>query len=67
MNARAYLEGMAVTTPIAFVVAAVVTYLYSLVVHGAASVDWETAFELALTLGVVLPLVLENGARDTRR
>ncbi|NNF59310.1 MAG: hypothetical protein HKN04_13830 [Rhodothermaceae bacterium] len=53
---RQVLRDIAITTPITFVVTAVVTYLYSLLVHEAGAVNWETAFQLALIFGIVLPL-----------
>jgi hypothetical protein len=56
MNTRGFLIDLAITIPVTFVVAAVVTYLYSLIAHGAGEVNWETAFHLALIVGVVLPL-----------
>jgi len=37
-----------------FVVSAIVTFLYSFIVHGIGIVDWETAFCLAIILGIVL-------------
>jgi len=69
MNAKTFLREMAVTMPVTFVVAAVVTYLYSLIAHGAGTVDWETAFDLAIVMGVVIPLVLSrgNGAHDATK
>ena len=36
------------------VVTVVVTFLYSLVVHGVGIIDWETAFRFAIILGIVL-------------
>jgi hypothetical protein len=56
MNAKKFLLDVAVTTPVTFVVAAAVTYLYSLIAHGSGVVHWETAFQLAIILGIVLPL-----------
>lgn len=61
MNAKRFLLDMAITIPVTFVVAAVVTYLYSLIAHGSGSVNWETAFELAIILGIVLPLTRVGG------
>lgn len=37
-----------------FVVGAGVTYLYSLIVHGTASVDWGAALRLGIMLGIIL-------------
>jgi hypothetical protein len=56
MNAKGFLLDVAMTMPLTFVVAAVVTYLYNLIAHGSGSVDWETAFLLAIILGIVVPL-----------
>jgi hypothetical protein len=56
MNTKGFLLDMAITMPVTFVVAAVVTYLYSLVAHGSGAVNWDTAFHLAIILGIVLPL-----------
>jgi len=56
MNMKKFLTDMAITIPITFVVAAIVTYLYSLIVHGAGVVNWSTAFNLAFIIGIVLPL-----------
>lgn len=61
MNAKAYLLDMAITIPVTFVVAAVVTYLYSLLAHGSGSVDWDAAFHLAFIIGIVLPLTRARG------
>lgn len=65
MQASAFLRDVAVTAGVAFVVAAVVTYLYGWVAHGYAAVDWETAFDMALILGIVLPVAL-NARQESR-
>ena len=56
MNSRQFLVDMAATIPVTFVVAVVVTYLYSLIAHGSGAVDWEAAFDLAFVVGIVVPL-----------
>ena len=43
-----------ITFVITFATAAIVSFLYSLIVHGSDVVDWETSFRLAITLGVIL-------------
>jgi len=48
---------------IVLVVAAVVSFLYSLIVHGAGTIDWETSFRLAIILGIVLPLTQKRGSK----
>jgi hypothetical protein len=56
VNARQFLLDVVITMPITFVVAAAVTYMYSLIAHGTGAIDWDTAFRLAIILGIVLPL-----------
>jgi hypothetical protein len=46
-----------VTFCLVLVVSIIVTFLYSLIVHGAGAVDWETSFRFAIILGVALPLL----------
>ncbi len=64
MKYKPLLTDIAITAPITFVVAAAVTYLYSLIVHGSGVIDWETAFYLAFVVGLVVPLTrsFEGGA-----
>ena len=56
MNAKKFLIEMTITASVTFVVAAIVTYLYSYFVHGIGIVNWETAFDMAIILGIILPL-----------
>lgn len=63
MTAKRFLADIAVTIPIAFVVAMAATYGYSLIVHGVGAVDWETSFDLAFVVGIVIPLA---GLRDRK-
>jgi hypothetical protein len=55
MNIKKYVTGFAQTFAIVFVVSAIVSFLYSLVVHGESLVDWGSTFRLAIVLGIVLP------------
>lgn len=63
MNARQFLADMAVTIPVTFIVAVVVTYLYGLIAHGSGAVDWEAAFDLAFVVGIVVPLARNRTSR----
>lgn len=65
MGAKSLLIRMAVTIPVTFVVAAIVTYLYSLIAHGTGAVNWETAVNMAFVVGIVLPLA--NTAARNRK
>jgi hypothetical protein len=34
-----------------------VTFLWSLIFHGVAKIDWETSFRFAILLGIILPII----------
>jgi len=59
MNAKRFAIGFVTVAAITFVVAAIVSFLYSLIAHGAGTVDWEHSIRLALTLGMIVPLMRE--------
>jgi hypothetical protein len=67
MRVRRFLVDVAIILPVTFVVAALVTYLYSLIVHGAGAVNWETAFQLAFIVGIVLPLTRTRAVTNRER
>lgn len=46
-----------ITFIVVFIVAAAVTFLYSLIVHGNSVIGWETAFQLAVIFGIVVPWI----------
>jgi hypothetical protein len=56
MRAKNLLVDMAITIPVTFVTAAIVTYVYSLIAHGTGVVNWETAFDLGFIIGIALPV-----------
>ena len=41
----------------ALLVCIVVTFLWSLVFHGVAIIDWETSFRFAILFGIILPVI----------
>jgi fructose-specific phosphotransferase system IIC component len=49
---------------VTFVVAAIVTYIWNLLRHDLNAVDWDTAFVLAITFGIALPLVDKLKKKD---
>lgn len=61
MSAGKMLLEIVVTAVIAFVVSAIVSVVWNLVAHGAASPDWETAVRLGVIFGIVVPLVVARG------
>jgi len=46
-----------------FVVSAIVSLLYSLIVHSTNTVDWETSFRLGFILGIVLTWNFAKGQK----
>ncbi|APF18596.1 hypothetical protein Calab_2977 [Caldithrix abyssi DSM 13497] len=54
MNKKELLMYFVTTFAVTLVVTAIVTFLYSLIVHGTGTVDWETSFRFAIILGIVL-------------
>ena len=56
MKIKSFLVGFVTTFALIFVVAAIVTYLWNLILHGQSAVDWETSFRLAIILGIALPV-----------
>jgi hypothetical protein len=57
MNIVSFLRSFLIIFGLVFIVTAIITYLYSLIVHGAGLIDWESAFRFGLILGISLPLV----------
>jgi hypothetical protein len=61
MNMKKFAVEFAITFAVTFGVSIVVTYLYSLIVHGPGGIDWETSFRLAIIFGIVLPWIGQRG------
>ncbi len=57
MDIKKLLINFVTTFAMMLVVTAIVTFLYSLIIHGEGIVDWETSFRFAIILGIVLPWV----------
>ena len=58
---KKYITDFVLTFAVTLVVSAVVTYVYSLIAHGAGHVDWETAIRFAIILGIVLTWLKQRG------
>jgi hypothetical protein len=56
MKLKPLITHAAITFCLTLVVSALVSWLWSLIRHGAGSADWETSFRLAVILGLVIPL-----------
>lgn len=55
MNLKKYLVELAIVFAVTLVVSVAVTFLWSLIVHGAGTVDWETSFRFAILFGILFP------------
>jgi len=60
MNFAKFARNFAITFAVVLVVSVIVTFLYSLIVHGAGVIDWETSFRLAIILGIVLAWIQQR-------
>ena len=56
MKFLAFLREFAVTFVLVLIVNAIVVYFYELIAHGNGAFNWETSVQLAIILGIVLPL-----------
>jgi hypothetical protein len=61
MNFKKILMGFVPVFAIALLVCIVVTFLWNLVFHGVAIIDWETSFRFAILFGIIFPII------DSRR
>ena len=56
MGIKESLSDFVIVFVVTLVVASIVTYLYSLIVHGTGVFNWETSSLLAIILGIILPI-----------
>jgi len=55
-----------VTFIVTLVVTIIVTFLWNLIAHGDAVIDWATSFRLAIILGIALPTVNRMGKKEQK-
>ena len=61
MNIPKLLSNFVTVFAVTLIVAAIVTLLGNLVVHGASTIDWETSFRFAIVFGIIFSWI------ETRR
>ena len=44
-----------------------ITFLWNLVFHGAATIDWETSFRFATVLGIILTIIASRKKIDSEK
>ena len=54
MKIKKFLIHFATMFALVLVVSAIVTYLWSLIFHGAGAIDWQLSFTLAIIVGIIL-------------
>lgn len=57
MNLKKMIIGFITVFAITLLASMGVTFLWSLVFHGVAIIDWETSFRFAIILGIILPFI----------
>ncbi|MGA9118989.1 MAG: hypothetical protein WB699_06450 [Bacteroidota bacterium] len=57
MKPKQYVIDFVVMFAIVLVVNLIVTFLYGLIVHGSGTLEWESAFTFAISLGIILPWI----------
>lgn len=67
MNTKKILIDVATTFALAYVCTAIVTYLYSLIVHGVGIIDWEISFIMAVILGWMVPWMRARENREKEK
>jgi hypothetical protein len=61
MNIKRLLTDFVTVSAVTLIVSVIVTLLWSLIVHRAITIDWETSVRLAILFGIVLSWI------ETRR
>jgi len=56
MDFKRAIAGFIRVFAISLLVTLAITFLWNLIFHRAAQVDWETSFRFATLLGIILPL-----------
>ncbi len=57
MDLKKLLLGFITFFAVTLIVSIGVTYLWSLIFHDVATIDWETSFRFAIIFGIVFPLI----------
>ena len=55
MIIRKLLGDVVMVFSVSFIVSVIVSLLWSLIVHGSPTIDWETSFRFAILFGIIFP------------
>ncbi len=66
MKILTFLREFTIIFVLTFFVCAIVSYFYSLIVHGNGSIDWEVPIRFAIIFGIIFPSIkaIENRRKD---
>jgi len=67
MNIKKLLIDFVTTFVVTLVITAIVTFLWSLIFHGAGTVDWETSFRFAIIFGIVFPWMRARESKEKEK
>nr|QNO53850.1 hypothetical protein ALDDBJOO_00026 [Methanosarcinales archaeon ANME-1 ERB6] len=67
MNIKKLLVDFVTTFAVTLVVCAIVTFLYSFIVHGAGTIDWETSFRFAIIFGIILTWIKVREQKENKK
>jgi hypothetical protein len=66
VNIKQYVMDFATMFAVVFVVNLIVTFLYSLFVHGSGVIDWDSAFRFGIMLALILPWMRRREKKQPR-
>jgi len=66
-NIKKILIDFVVVFALTLVVSAIVTFLWNLIRHGVGTIEWETAFRLAIIIGIVLTWIRVREKKEKQK
>ena len=63
MDMKKFAVDFVIIFAITLLVSVIVTFLYSLIVHGLGAIDWETSFRSAIVLAIVLSWIQQRAKK----
>ncbi|MCK4640879.1 MAG: hypothetical protein KAU06_06050 [Candidatus Marinimicrobia bacterium] len=66
INIKKIVTNFVTVFALTLVVAAITTFLYSLIVHGAGTIDWKISFRFAIIFGIILTWIAVREKKENR-
>ncbi len=64
MNIKKLVVEFVTVLAVVLVIAAILTFLWNIIGHGASTIDWETSFRLAIIFGIILTWVKSREIKE---